>query len=109
MLLQIANRYEELENAAKIANTLTINDLRVSRSKHVIESTAQANGMDVEYAFAAYGPNGFRQILPYSRKNNATFNLSENGKFRIWVHVREISNPEKVLVRKSSEIKIAGK
>lgn len=108
MLLQVANRYEELELVANDAHILSVRNIYTSKSKNVIEAIAQASGTDVEFAFALYGPDGFRQVLPYARKNSASFTPNKEGKFRVWVHVREVAMRDKVVVKKSSEIQMAG-
>lgn len=109
MLLQVANKYEELERAAQIAKILAIRKITINMNKSGVDTIAHGNGEDIEYSFAVYGPNGFKLVAPYSRKNFASFDLRNAGKHRVWTSIRETSNHNDVITKKSSEFDFSGK
>lgn len=108
MLLQIANKYDELEFRAVAAESLKIKNLFVSSDKSNVHAVAHANGSDIEYAFAIYGPERFKIVSSYSKSNSYNFSVKRAGRYRIWVHVREVGNPNNVVTKKSSEFKVNG-
>lgn len=108
MLLQIASKYEELESRAAAAEELSVNQLHVTTVKSKINAIAHANGKDLEYAFAIYGPRKYKEVSKYSKKNSHNFVVKENGNYRVWAHVREVNNPHDVAVKKSVELMING-
>lgn len=108
MLLQIANKYDELEFRAISAESLKIKNLIVAVEGENVNAVAHANGNEIEYAFSIYGPNQYKVVSSYSRSNSYKFLVKNKGNYRVWVHVREVGNPKNVVTKKSLELKVNG-
>ncbi|MDE1391256.1 accessory Sec system protein Asp2 [Bacillus paralicheniformis] len=81
-----------------------ITDVHAERQNNKIFVCTNAFGRDLYYAFYLYKEGVLEEKIPYSRRNNAIFNLKEKATYMIRAYVKNKSDIR--VARNSNQIKI---